>query len=123
MKFIAHRTKFETGNKVGKPKKKEVQHQVFVMESNGRAAASLYWFEDEPNRAILSDLTVTKHHRKKGIGLALQEYREQLAKLFGCDCVSLWVKKNSWMHKWYVRRGYTFQKKKDKDNIWLQKDI
>ena len=48
---------------------------------------------------------------------------EVLGKIIEAKSSYLWVKKDTWIHNWYKRLGYTYFKdhEYEKDTIWLTK--
>lgn len=98
---------------------------LLIMELSGCAFARLYWFHDDSTVAYLDWLSVRKDMRNRGIATQLQEMREEMARKLGVETVMLWVKKNTWMHKWYQRRGYKDWKdhRTEENAIWMKKSI
>ena len=108
---------------IHKSKDGEVRH-YYIMEINGHAYARGYTFNDDKKTFYLDSLSVTPKYRGDGIGLKLQELREQMAKKKGYKYTCLWVRKGTWMTKWYKRRGYKYYRKhKNKDSVWLRKKL
>ena len=108
---------------VHKFKDKKVCYYMF-MEKSGRAFAKGYTFNDDKKTFYMSELTVDPMYRRLGLGLKLQKLREQMAKKKGYKYTCLFVKKGSWMAKWYKRRGYKYyQKYKKKGFVWLRKKL
>jgi GNAT superfamily N-acetyltransferase len=98
-------------------------HSVLIMERNGTAFARAYWYNDEPTTIYLDMLSVNSEVRKTGIGTKLQEIREQMGRDTNCTESWLWVRKDSWMHDWYKRRGYIDNVEKDEEHIWMKKSL
>lgn len=71
----------------------------------------------------LSEMNVIEEYRKRGIALQLQEAREKLAKELEGDYIRIWVNKDSWMEKWYERRGYKFYAEMDIKQNWMYKKL
>lgn len=96
---------------------------IYIMEMRGRAYARVYWMYDEIKVIYLEGLSVNESIRRKGIGKLLQEIREDIGRIIGANTAYLWVKKDSWMHEWYIRRGYVDYKNyiDDSDSIWMKK--
>ncbi len=113
LKFITHLLESEWGS------------SLYVMEENGNAYARAYWFKDDKTTIYLDSLSVNSDSRNKGIGLKLQEYREQYGISNGYITSCLWVKKGTWMHEWYKRRGYIdyIDHKNEIDCIWMKKKL
>lgn len=51
--------------------------------------------------------------------------REQIGVLLGAKESCLWVIKDSWMHDWYARRGYTDLQDHETEEtaVWMTKQI
>ena len=95
---------------------------ILYMEENGRASASLYWYDDDKTTMYLSELSVSPVYRNEGVGTELQVLREETCKLLGGKRTRLMVKKDTWMYDWYKRRGYE-EFEDNVDFIWLQKEL
>lgn len=113
MKFIQHSSPNSWG------------HSIEIMEKKGRAFGRIYWFNDEEENVYLDMLDVDQDMRDKGIGTKLQEMREEIGRKQGAIYSYLWVFENSWMHKWYQRRGYEDWKPHDEqsDAVWMRKSL
>ena len=112
MKLIKHYSKEGNCNFIG------------FMESTGVAYARAYTFDDDKMTFYLDNLSVNLDFRNNGLGTMLQEKREQIAKEKGYKYTMLWVKKGTWMRKWYKRRGYKYYKPYKKENgVWLRKTL
>jgi len=111
--FISHSTKEDWGE------------SILIMEKEGKAFGRIYWYNDDDTTVYLDWLSVDKDARKGGLGTILQKIREDIGKELGAKFACLWVKKDSWMHDWYERRGYKdyMNYKEDKNYIWMQKTI
>ena len=95
---------------------------VLIMENTGKAFGRIYWYNDDNITVYLDCLSVDPKFRQRGIGTELQELRENIGKKMGAKFSCLWVKKDSWMHEWYMCRGYNdWKKHEDDDFIWMQK--
>jgi len=104
--------------------------QVDIMRRDGIAKAYFYQYEDQMYQGVLSGLHVDTRFRKNGLGLQLQEMREDLAQVLGCERVQLFCEKDSWMRKWYEKRGYKengeYERKDPRDKedmIWMVKEF
>lgn len=100
-------------------------YSVLIMEKRGRAFGRLYWYNDDSTTVYLEGLSVNQEIRRLGIGRELQEIRENIGIGFGATTSCLLVKKDSWMHDWYNRRGYeNFQTNENEENsIWMKKSL
>ena len=76
----------------------------FCHVPNGTCRLTIY--DTCPSVMFLSTLIVNEKCRKQGIGTAILEEVEKIAKESGCDVISLQVKHNSWMKDWYLRNGF-----------------
>lgn len=112
-RYIFHQSKSDWGG------------SILIMEKTGKAFARIYWFDDDDTTVYLDWLDVNEEERRKGIGLELQEIREEMGRKFGAKTACLWVDKDSWMHEWYKRRGYEdWQENKNQNNaIWMSKSL
>lgn len=102
--------------------KEGVCNYIMFMESNGLAYARAYTFDNDQTTFYLDSLSVNLDFRNKGFGTTLQKEREQIAREKGYKYAMLWVKKYTWMRKWYKRRGYKYYKPYKQENaVWLRK--
>ena len=97
--------------------------ELYIMEVEGKAYSRMYWFHDDPQSVYLNNLSVENNEREQGFGTKMQELREKIGIELGATQFFLWVKRGSWMHKWYTRRGYNdFSDYTDDDSmIWMIK--
>lgn len=95
------------------------------MEVNGKCYSRAYTFQNDKGAIYLSDLSVSEGYRNNGLGLEMQLKREDLGRELGCKYSYLFVRKGSWMRKWYDRRGYKYfcKKEDDKTSVWLRKKL
>lgn len=99
-------------------------YSYYIIEINGRAYARGYAYDNDKKTFYLDSLSVSPEYRKNGLGLKLQELREQIAREKGYIYTCLWTKKRRWTVKWYKRRGYKYYQKHDnKDSMWLRKKL
>lgn len=98
---------------------------ILIMEENGNAFARLYWYSDDNTTVYLDRLSVDVKVRKKGYGTELQKLREDIGILLGAKFSCLWVRKDTWMYEWYLRRGYEdwILHEQEKDSIWMRKKL
>ena len=113
MDIITHKTKTDWGV------------YFYFMEKNGIAFGRAYIYNDQPERIFLDSLSIGSKYRGKGYGRQMQVIREKFGKKKGCKYSLLWVKKKTWMEKWYKKRGYEYHSKvKDNvGNIWMKKTL
>lgn len=98
--------------------------QFWLMDINGFCHAKAYIFDDQKERIFLSELSVCESERRNGIGLLLQEAREDIGRENGCTESMLWATKGSWQKEWYERRGYEYSSEYEKYNAeWMLKKI
>jgi GNAT superfamily N-acetyltransferase len=93
---------------------------IFVVEKNGKAFARTYWFYDDASTIYFDWLSVYKEERLKGSATELLDTHIKIAKRFNVKSM-LAVKKDSWQHEWYKRKGYKDYKDHETDDnvIWL----
>jgi len=97
-----------------------VQDTLTIIEKEGKSFVQVYWYHDDPLSFYIASLYVTD--TKKGLGNNLLDLCEDLGRELSKKDSYLWVEKNSWMHEWYLRRGYTDYKDHEKENyIWMRK--
>ena len=98
--------------------------ETLTIKAAGVAEASVYWYIDDSSTVYLANLLVNPNYRNKGIGKQLQEIREQMGKDLNANNSCLWVKKESWMFKWYKRRGYSELKNHARKGfVWMSKPL
>lgn len=97
---------------------------ILIMEKHGNAFGRVYWYRDDNSTVYLDSLSVDAKVQQQGIGTELQKMREQMGIVLGAKTSCLWVKQDSWMHKWYQRRGYEDWKNYKKENaVWMRKSL
>ena len=98
--------------------------ETLTIKADSIAEASVYWYIDDSSTIYLSNLLVNPYYRNKGIGRQLQEIREQIGKDLNAKTSCLWVKKESWMFGWYLRRGYSELKTHARKGfVWMTKPL
>ena len=80
-------------------------------------------YDNEPNECVLTHLYTLEGHRQKGYGKQALIEAELIAKELGCHTAYIKVETNSWMHEWYLRRGYKWYKTADEGYTWLIKNL
>lgn len=80
-------------------------------------------YDDEPNECVLTHLYTLESHRQKGYGKQALSEAESIAKELGCHTAYLKVETGSWMHQWYLRCGYNWNKNADEGYTWLIKNL
>lgn len=102
----------------------ECGHSILFMEKRGLAFCRLFWYNDDEKTVYIDFLSVDESIRKKGVGTKLKEITEDLGRRLKADNAILSVVKESWMHEWYKRRGYSdYYKHEDEKLIWMIKSL
>jgi len=93
---------------------------VLIMEKSGKAFARTYWFNDDTTTIYFDWLSVDESERGNGIATQLLNAHIEVAKKFELK-TTLWVKKDTWVHEWYIRKGYKDYKdcENDGNTIWM----
>lgn len=93
---------------------------ILIMEKNGNAFARTYWHINDKNTIYFDWLSVDEKERGNGIASKLIDSHIQVANHFKVAS-KLFVKKNSWMHDWYKKKGYidSFNYNKEGTYIWM----
>lgn len=96
-------------------------NKTFVYEVDGVVVGVIqtqFWKESE--YVYLNDIVVDKDYQRKGIGLALQGYVEDLAKKEGCEYIYLFSEiNNKKAHELLKKGGF----KEDKKFIFFNKKV
>jgi len=94
---------------------------VLVMEKSGKAFARTYWFNDDTDTIYFDWLSVDESERGNGIATELLNAHIGIAKKFEVETM-LWVKRDTWVHEWYNRKGYQDYKDYEKESnaIWMR---
>ena len=92
---------------------------------NGTASGYAYRYDDDFSTVYLAGLHVDEKERRKGVGTKLLQVLENVGIGLGACVLSLWVKKDSWVHEWYKRNGYNDFKSYNGDEnfVWMKKLI
>lgn len=100
-----------------------LEHTIFLMTKSGNGMCSVYWFDDSDISIYIANLSVSENYRGLDIGNILFDSCEEIGKSIGAKSSTLWVLKNSWMHEWYGRKGYSDFKPYEGDSklIWMKK--
>ena len=100
--------------------------KIFSNEDNTIRFA-LYTYNDDNETIYLSNLFVNESLRKNGYGNRIIEWVFDYAKSRSFKTIILNVAKNSWMEKWYERKGFKYLEDCEDDgykgNVWLKKDL
>jgi N-acetylglutamate synthase-like GNAT family acetyltransferase len=98
--------------------------KFWLMTKDGSAHAMACIFNDQKDRLIMSELSVDPMFRKNGIGLLMQQVREEIGIKEGCTDSFLWVELATWQKDWYKRRGYKYHSRLEgKRAQWLKKPL
>lgn len=95
-----------------------------LMESQGRAFGSIYWYFDEPKSLYIDMISVSEESQQKGLGNFLLKTLEQICVVdLSAETISLWVFKDTWMKNWYDRHGYKEMELNDSEpgTVWMEK--
>jgi GNAT superfamily N-acetyltransferase len=99
---------------------------IFLMEAGGIAFGRVYWYSDDKDTIYLEGLSVDANFRQSGIGNILLNKLEEIGRNSRpSKFICLWVEKDSWMHEWYKRHGYSDLKdhELEKNSIWMRKEL
>ena len=88
---------------------------IYLMEEHGYAFCMLTYYEVEKHRMYLSNLNVKEDRRRDGYGGKMLDYAIEYAHKNGCKYLYLYVVDgDSWIAKWYKRKGFIpFKKSSD----------
>ena len=98
---------------------------IFIMGKSGESFCRMYQYANDDESIVFDSLSVDPASRKEGIGTALLDLAYELGKAAGAKRIYLQVVKETWVHDWYARKGYTHFKdnENDKTKVWLYKPI
>ena len=84
---------------------------------------AIYRYDDDKKTIYLSNVFVDKEHRKEGIGNAILNAADKIAKKMNADSICLKVKRDSFVYEWYKRYGYSdlCVDDEDKEFMWMVK--
>lgn len=112
--FITHKQKLHWG------------YRILLMENQGKAFGSIYWYFDEPRDLYIDMISVLEESQQKGLGTFLLKKLEYICvNDLSAEKISLWTFKNSWTKKWYNRCGYKDAEpnESEPETIWMEKRI
>lgn len=106
-------------------KENEIGTQLYFIEEGGRAMVRLYEYYEEPDIIFIDSLSTEKNFRNLGLATELLDICEYIASCQNANKTVLWVKKDSWMHDWYKRRGYidTADCTIEENSIWMEREV
>ena len=99
---------------------------VWYISSNpkGIFRFAIYRYDDDKKKTIyLSNVFVDEERRKEGIGNSILNAADKIAKKMNADSICLKVKRESFVHEWYKRHGYSdlCTDEEDKEFTWMVK--
>lgn len=68
---------------------------------------AIYRYDDDLKTVYLSNVLVGREHRNHGWGNVILEYADRIAKRMNANTLCLKVKRDSSVHEWYGRHGYS----------------
>ena len=71
-------------------KRDDSNDTIVFMHVEGIALCRIYWFHDDNTTVYLDWMSVSEEHRKNGLGLFMQEMRENIARKMGATKTMLW---------------------------------
>lgn len=78
-----------------------------IISDDAFGTVTVQFFNDEPNSAYITSLSVYSNARNKGLGKLLLHEAEKMAKERpGIDEITICCDKNSFVYDWYIREGY-----------------
>lgn len=88
----------------------------YIMEANGISFCMLSYYEREKHIMNLSNLNVCDKFRKKGYGNEILKFAIECAKSIGCEYLYIYtIDKDSWVTKWYKRKGFIAYKEENNE--------
>lgn len=97
----------------------------YIADKDGSFRFAVYMYDDDPSAIYLSSVFVQEQYRKSGLGNVILSMAEDVGKNLGAEVIILNVLKNSFMHDWYSRHGYSDFVVNDEDlnYIWMKKSL
>lgn len=93
------------------------------MEENGNGYVRASIDSDYPDSIYIDNLNVCPKHRERGLGQTLLNECEAIAKQEKKTHSVLWVKKDSWVRRWYLKEGYEYLNVKNETEVYLMKEL
>lgn len=86
---------------------------------------AMYIYDDDDETIYLSNVYVDPIARGTNLGNRILKLADQEAKKYGADTIFLNVLKNSWVHGWYERHGFSDYGDNEEDEryIWMIKHV
>ena len=99
--------------------------EIMLMEEHGHAFARLYWYNGAGEGLYVECLSVEEPQRKKGFATEILKAIDQMAGTLGVRCISLSVKKDTWVYDWYIRKGFNWLTWdcENQNTVWLRKTL
>ena len=101
--------------------------EVWYMTSDpkGIFRFAIYRYDDDRDTIYLSNVFVSEDHRKQGLGNTILNAADEVAKKLKANAICLKVKRDSFVHDWYERNGYTDLSidEEEPEYIWMTKNI
>jgi len=76
--------------------------------------------KDSPNNMWIEELYVENNFRNKGFAKNIMMLIPSIANIFKCNFLSLFVKKDTWINKWYNNLGYMNYTICDSDKTYIK---
>ncbi len=83
------------------------------------ASVRAHILKDTPTVGYISELYVDEFYRRKGFGTSLISEAEVVLKINGVSEVNIWCEKA--LCGYYESQGYTLDKPKDDNDVWMVK--
>ena len=86
---------------------------------------AIYRYDDDKETVYLSNVFVSKEHRKQGLGNSILNTADKVAKKLKAKTICLKVKQDTFVHEWYGRHGYSDLSADEEEPqfIWMTKNI
>ena len=83
---------------------------------------ALYRYDDNLREIFLANVFVKENSRNKGLGNRILELAVLEAKKLKGEVLILKCDKNSWIHEWYLRKGFK-DTSIEKEMVWMCKEL
>lgn len=95
-----------------------------IMHFKGLAVGHIYRYHDDKKVVYIEGLNVSENFRGNGMGRKLLHLLEEM-RYPGSIILNLWVIKDSWMHEWYKREGYSdlCVHSEEEKTVWMEKVV
>ena len=68
---------------------------------------AIYRYDDDKETIYISNVFVSKEHRKLGLGNNILNIADKVAKKLKANAICLKVRQETFVHEWYGRHGYS----------------